>query len=217
MPPLEFRLFGFPVEVRPAFLVLLGIYALIGLQGGQAAWQILSWWGIVFTSILLHELGHAGMSRAFGVEVHGIQLHGFGGHVTHARSTAGPSLLISLAGPLAGILVGLVFLAIHLSGAWGESITWLLQQLLWVNIGWSILNLLPMRPLDGGQALLAGLWMVLPALAVSIASAVGLLCAAAVIALGLYLNEPFLLLFGGLAGATNIGGLVTARGPEGRS
>ncbi len=28
--------------------------------------------------------------------------------------------------------------------------SWLAQQLLWANVGWGVLNLLPMLPLDGG-------------------------------------------------------------------
>ena len=158
MDDIRFKLFGFTVTVQPAFLGLLLIYALFSLQRQEPLYALISWSVVVFVSILIHELGHAAVARRFRIPVHGIFLHGFGGHVTHAGG-APPSqqLAISLAGPGAGLTLGAAvwalapFLPSH-------PVVWtIVQDLLWVNVWWSLVNLLPMMPLDGGNALRSGL------------------------------------------------------------
>jgi len=67
----------------------------------------------------------------------------------------GRSIAISLAGPCAGFVVGAVVLGLGAAGAVprGTIAAMAYRQLLWVNVGWGILNLLPMLPLDGGNVL----------------------------------------------------------------
>ncbi len=206
MPPLSFRLFGFPVSVLPQFLLLMGIYALFGVQRGEPPWQIFAWWMVMFGSILLHEFGHAAMCRLFHVPVYEIRLHGLGGDVLREPSGPGSSLLISLAGPFAGLALGALVLAASVLGLGGEGtvVRVLTGQLLWTNVGWSLLNLLPMRPLDGGNALLSGLLLVLPRYASAIAHGLGAGCGAALVAFGLWAGEPFVMLMGGMAGWANV-------------
>jgi hypothetical protein len=60
--------------------------------------------------------------------------------------------VVSLAGPATGIAIGCVALVVQpaaaLSGGpWPQ----LAADVVWVNIGWGLLNLLPILPLDGGQ------------------------------------------------------------------
>ena len=61
------------------------------------------------------------------------------------------------AGPLAGfVLAGLVYLARPIFEAapdWRLSVVY--GDLLWVNIGWGLINLLPILPLDGGNIMRA--------------------------------------------------------------
>jgi membrane-associated protease RseP (regulator of RpoE activity) len=61
-------------------------------------------------------------------------------------------ILLSFSGPLAGFLMGgLVFLLSRLAGPiYNPYVGYLLSTLLWVNIGWGIINLIPILPLDGG-------------------------------------------------------------------
>ncbi len=157
----SFELFGFRVDVQPTFLLLLGVYLLFQLQVQEPLSAIVSWALVVFFSILLHELGHALVARRFGLRVGDIVIHGLGGHVTHARTTPKRQLAISLAGPLAGLTVGLVTLGVALviPPAPGFAAS-LVGDILFVNIVWSVINLLPMYPLDGGNALRSALSLV---------------------------------------------------------
>lgn len=155
MQTVSFRALGFQVNVQPGFLMLLGIYALFAIQAQQQLVLLASWCVIVFSSILLHELGHAVVSRRLGLRVGTIEIHGFGGHVTHQPTNPRNQLMISLAGPGAGFLVGLPTLAAMYSGVVPDVpvLQSIARDIVWVNVGWGMLNLLPMMPLDGGNAL----------------------------------------------------------------
>ncbi len=160
MDDLRFKLFGFNVTVQLAFLGLLVIYALFSLQRQEPLYAMISWSVVVFLSILVHELGHAFAARRFRRHVHGIYLHGFGGHVTHSGGgAASQDLAISLAGPGAGLLLGATTWAIAPYLPYHPVIATVVGDLLWINIFWSLVNLLPMMPLDGGNALRSGLAM----------------------------------------------------------
>lgn len=155
MQTVSFRMFGFQVNVQPGFLILLGVYALFAIQAQEPLVLLASWCVVVFLSILLHELGHAAVSRRLGLRVGTIEIHGFGGHVTHAPTTPANQLMISLAGPGAGFLIGLPLLGAQLSGWIPDEplVQAIVRDIVWVNVGWGVVNLLPMMPLDGGNAL----------------------------------------------------------------
>lgn len=115
------------------------------------------WVGVVFVSILWHELGHAWMMRRHGYAPW-IELYGMGGRTGWGKGPGFPSpkvrILVSLAGPGAGFLLGgAVWLAaLGLRGTNGF-LDDALTSLLWVNIGWGLVNLVPMLPWDGGAAM----------------------------------------------------------------
>lgn len=149
---LSFRLAGIPISIGPSILVLLGIFGLsLGDPVAIALWVVL---GVV--SIVLHELGHALTARAAGADPT-IQLAGLGG-VTRYQPTGrsgnrGWRLVIALAGPAVGLAIGgAVWLVAGGLQATGYLAT-ALDILLFTSIGWSVFNLLPILPLDGGQAL----------------------------------------------------------------
>jgi stage IV sporulation protein FB len=130
---LDFQVLGFPVRIHP-FFWLAGL--LIGFHGGpDAGIHLLIWFVTFFTSILIHELGHALMMRRFGREAH-IVLYMMGGLAIEGRPrdsgfgspwsfdsytafqprqrTPPEQILISAAGPgiqfiLLGLIVGLVY------------------------------------------------------------------------------------------------------------
>lgn len=154
----HFSLFGIPVRVKAEFWII-GLLFGLGVRHptfGPGFRAALLWTAVVFVSIMIHELGHALVARAFGWKP-SIMLYRMGGLTSYRPSVQSRprDVAVSLAGPLAGFAFGgLVFLAqrkLHLS----ESQLWLVRQLLWVNFFWGAINLLPVLPLDGGLVLRA--------------------------------------------------------------
>jgi Zn-dependent protease len=178
---LRFRVAGIPVRVHPLFWLMTLI---LGAQGEPGP-ELLIWIGVVFVSILAHELGHASMHRYFGQPAR-IWLYLMGGltvadaprHDWDARRrqqpTANSLVLISAAGPGAGFLVAGVLVAVIVAAGSRVAVDWngwvpslypelvpplseirylplVLSDLLWVNLFWGLINLLPIYPLDGGQ------------------------------------------------------------------
>lgn len=194
----NFRLLGFPVQVQPGFFFLAGLVLVFGLQDRRSMLEILGFTAVIFVSILVHELGHALMSRLFSVDVGGIFIHGFGGHVTHGQATIGQQLLISLAGPLSGLALGAVCIGVAIVGVGGEAAGEVLFYAIWVNVFWSLFNLLPLYPMDGGHALLAGLHFVMaPRTAALVTFGLGSVLGLLVALGGLWLGLIFVAFFAG--------------------
>jgi Zn-dependent protease len=83
---LHFSVLGFPVRIHPLFW-LIGL--LLGFSGGKdAGIHLLIWFIAFFTSILIHELGHALMIRRFGRPAH-IVLYAMGGLAIEGRPSTG--------------------------------------------------------------------------------------------------------------------------------
>jgi Zn-dependent protease len=145
----HFHLAGIPVRVEPWFFVII---AVLGFTY-QDPPLIGTWVGLAFVSVLLHEVGHAVAFRLYGARP-AIVLHGMGG-LTSARIdlTPGRSIAVSLAGPLAAlVLLGLPALWLESSGiVTGAVAATVVSQAVWINVGWSLLNLIPVLPLDGGN------------------------------------------------------------------
>src|SRR5215475_6450296 len=147
------KIFGIPVKIDPSFLFICALLAANRLS--QPA-LLIEWLLVIFVSVLVHELGHALVVRSFGLSPQ-ITLYSMGGltswtdekGISHAKRIA-----ISLAGPFAGFLFGgIVFVSEHkfpdlFADGFGEQ-TYI--DLMKVNLGWGIFNLLPILPLDGGN------------------------------------------------------------------
>lgn len=102
---LQFRLGPFPVSVEPSFFIVSLVLAANRLVRPA---MLLEWVVVVFVSVLVHELGHALAARAVGLPAR-ISLHGAGGTTHHQppqRDSVRQDVLISLAGPAAGFLLG---------------------------------------------------------------------------------------------------------------
>ncbi len=177
---LRFRLAQYPVRVTPWFWLVAVLLSPRNADGFPGAPELLlPWIAAVFTSVLIHELGHAVAFAAQGIPSH-IVLYQFGGLAipTGAATTGGgrdprSRMVVSAAGPAAqltsaAILLALVLLSgrsippIGLVGDWlplpaerpfVAPPTLLLFVLFYleVSIYWALLNLLPVYPLDGGQ------------------------------------------------------------------
>jgi Zn-dependent protease len=115
---------------------------------------------LFFTSILLHELGHAVQARREGMEIDGITLWIFGGVAQFKGmfQSAGAEFRIAIAGPVVSLLLGLAFVggAVLVSGA--DEVDGILAWLGYINLMLLVFNLLPALPLDGGRVLRSALW-----------------------------------------------------------
>jgi membrane-associated protease RseP (regulator of RpoE activity) len=86
-----------------------------------------------------------------------IRLMAFGGMTGWQQPrplTPGQQIFISAAGPAVGISIGGAVLLAGVAGLFAgatPSVLRVLNFVLWVNLGWGVLNLLPILPLDGGH------------------------------------------------------------------
>jgi Zn-dependent protease len=147
LPSLRFRLFGFPVAIGVDFLL---ITLLIGMSNRPGAY-LLEWLAVVAVSILIHELGHAFAVRSYGITPE-IRLWGMGG-LTIFGFALPPrkSIVVSLAGPLVGIPVAVAVMVIRPWLPDTDPLRTIANDLVFVNLWWGLLNLLPIAGLDGGN------------------------------------------------------------------
>jgi len=148
---LRFQLFGIPVRVHPLFWLMAGFIAWIPDRLDLVFVGILC----VFVSILVHELGHAVTFRRYGHRGE-IVLYLMGGYATGGALSTWRNVIVSAAGPAAGFALAGVVWTVRQAlppevlrdyhGLWFS-----INILLFINIAWGILNLLPCIPLDGGR------------------------------------------------------------------
>ncbi|MBN2584901.1 MAG: hypothetical protein JXL80_17690 [Planctomycetes bacterium] len=187
----QFRLLGFPVRVEASFLVMA---AILGIGSGSLQ-GILAWMVAVFVSVLLHELGHAVVVRTYGIRPE-IVLYGMGGQTRYtAWRPLNPwqEIAISAAGPGIGLIVGAaLWLNLRQLGAPSAPILrMLLNSLLWVNIVWSLLNLLPILPLDGGNIMASIMHLARGYRREELPLAISVICGVAVGLVALYFGRIF--------------------------
>jgi Zn-dependent protease len=168
------RIFGVELRIHLTFFFLLVFVWLTEstAHGPANPGRGLALVGIIFGSVVLHELGHALVSMRAGVPAKAIILLPIGG-VTLLDETQHPiepglltwkrDVRIAVAGPLVNILVAVVAGGALLVVApevhlWAKPYPYsgnLLSSLVWCNLWLVLLNLLPAYPMDGGRILRA--------------------------------------------------------------
>jgi stage IV sporulation protein FB len=145
-----FRLGDIPVVVRWTFFLTLAI-----LGASRDVALVAVWLVAAFIAVLVHELGHALTAKAFGQEA-SIELFAMGG-LTFPRGrplSNVQSIALSLAGPGLGFAFGALVWAIDRAvGPEHRMADAFVNDLLWCSIGWGVFNLVPILPMDGGQAM----------------------------------------------------------------
>ncbi|HHY66713.1 MAG TPA: hypothetical protein GX517_05870 [Alicyclobacillus sp.] len=134
---------GMPIRVHPLFLFLVALAVAAGL-----VWEVI----VVFCVVVIHELAHIAMARAFGYRIRELTLLPFGGVAIIEGEpgvwSPGREVWIAAAGPLAnGILTG-VALVLYSAQIWSEGFAAFFVR---VNLTMMLFNLLPALPLDGGR------------------------------------------------------------------
>ncbi len=145
------------VEIQPFFWLIAFLIAFMSTDNGSSFKErlpfILIWVGIVFISVLFHEFGHAITAVAFKQKAK-IELVGMGGQT----SREGPELkkwqefLIVFNGPLFGLVLALIANVLYMKiGQNNPYLGYALYYTFVANIFWTIVNLFPILPLDGGK------------------------------------------------------------------
>jgi len=115
---------------------------------------------LFFTSLLLHEFGHALQAKREGMEIEGITLWLFGGVAKFKGMfpSAGAEFRIAVAGPLVSLALGVLFVLIAWLAGTPEAVDAVAAWLGYINLSLLVFNLLPALPLDGGRVLRSLLW-----------------------------------------------------------
>jgi Zn-dependent protease/CBS domain-containing protein len=168
------RVFGIELRIHLTFLFLLIFVWLTesAQRGAVSVGRGLALVGIIFGSVVLHEMGHALMGMQAGVPAKAVILLPIGG-ISVLDETQQPlepgaltwkrDIRIALAGPFVSLMLafvaGSILLAvapeIQLSARPYVNSGNLPRSLVWWNLWLAGLNILPAYPMDGGRILRA--------------------------------------------------------------
>lgn len=115
---------------------------------------------LFFTSLILHELGHAIVAKREGMEIAGITLWVFGGVAQFKGMfpSAGAEFRIAIAGPLVSLAIGVAGLLAAEYAGLPDVVDAVVLWLGTINLVLVAFNMLPALPLDGGRVLRSILW-----------------------------------------------------------
>jgi len=177
------RLFGIRIGASPSWFVVLFVLIYLlsdyfeGATGGTGTEGFLLAVAAVlllFSSIILHELGHALVARRLGIGISGIDLWFFGGIARMSRDTDSPGaeFKIAAAGPVVTAVICAICIGAGSAISKGAALDVMLLDAdvvvspavallgflaLW-NTALLIFNLVPAFPLDGGRLARATIW-----------------------------------------------------------
>ncbi len=141
-----------PIKIHPVFWLFA---ALIGFFATLNFIYMLIWVIVILVSVLVHEFGHALTAKAFDQRAR-IELIALGGLTFHEgkKLKLWQDFVIVLIGPLAGlVLCGITYFLVRFVPADMPILLYILLIFVRINLFWSLINLLPVLPLDGGQLL----------------------------------------------------------------
>jgi Zn-dependent protease/CBS domain-containing protein len=166
-----FRVFGIPLYVDASWLIILALLTwtlstqfrtvLPEISPAAAFGLGLIAAVLFFICIVLHELGHALVGRAEGMNIRGITLFLFGGvaELESEPRSAGAEFLMAIAGPVVSAVLAALFWLGTLAATAPELHALLIDVML-INLFVLIFNLVPAFPLDGGRVFRSALWAV---------------------------------------------------------
>ncbi len=175
---IRFRLFGVSVSIHPSLWFTLAMVGLMMVSGVSLLPGVVLFTVAGFLCLFVHEMGHALVSRALGGGQPEIFMAWLGGDCCNDRAvlTRWRGVVMTAAGPLASLLLAILcilLLSLYVGGL--DSGLYLTLNFLFgyvpseyvalfpsyglaffkfiiqITVWWSLLNLLPIFPLDGGQ------------------------------------------------------------------
>lgn len=179
-----------PISIHPLFWL---IAFFIGWMWTMTLTGALICVAVILFSVLFHEFGHALTAMLFGQKTR-IELAAFGGFTYREgrKLKLWEEFLVVLNGPVAGFLLFLIALAIYRNAALeSQSLLFMVKFTFVANLFWTVINLVPVLPLDGGHLLSIILEAIFGFKGVKIAIIAGLVIAVAIsvffFALGMFL------------------------------
>ena len=160
------RLFGIPVYLHTTFILLMGFMLLAQWrEGGNLVAAI---GGVlfvlaIFSTVVLHELGHALTARRFGIRTKDITLLPIGGIARLERMPDVPrhELWVALAGPAVNLCIAAIIFSLSTLAGTHPVLTLptaslgTIDRFIAINVSLAVFNLIPAFPMDGGRALRA--------------------------------------------------------------
>jgi Zn-dependent protease len=191
---------GTSIDVDFNFLFLVLFFVVLNYNPNQGIHYALLWIPILFISVLIHELAHAGMIGILGFGSSHVLLTGMGGvTINQRRARPWQDLLISLAGPFSSFGLAALSWWVANNVALAQTDKMLIElmpRLLWANLFWGIFNLIPVPPLDGGHATREFFRMFLSErIAFVISIWIAMVGGAAVAAAALYFRQFFIAIY----------------------
>ncbi len=167
-------LLGIPILISPSWLFLFGgvswllatqLYPSAIEDASRTTHFVMAGVSVIlfFACIVLHELAHSAVAKAYQIPVKSITLFLFGGVAQITREASKPlgEFLMAIAGPATSLVLGVVFF-----GAWfalganlHQPLDYVLFWLAWMNGILAVFNLLPAFPMDGGRIFRSLIWM----------------------------------------------------------
>lgn len=179
------KIMGIPIKLHITFLLILPVFAFFfsvnpsrfgfsDVQSPVLRYSLSLFAALLlFTCVLLHELGHSYVAKKHGTKIQSITLFLFGGVSSMEEIPRNPRIEfnMALAGPGVSFLIGILlwityllfkpadesymsFLFIRATGDPYLRLVWLVG---YINIILGIFNLIPAFPMDGGRVLRAWL------------------------------------------------------------
>jgi Zn-dependent protease len=192
-----FRFAGIQVFVHWSWFVVAVLQISRTRNYESPAWSVLQYIAL-FAIVTLHEFGHAFACRQTGGKAEEIILWPLGGVAfVQPPMRAGAQLWSIAAGPLVNVALVPVFFGLlwaRRTVGWGldnADFGRFLVELVWINGGLLVFNLLPIYPLDGGQIVRSALWFFVGrARSLQIAAVLGFIGVAGLLGLAIW-QESF--------------------------
>jgi len=169
------KVFGVEIGIHPSWLLtalMVTTTLAAQLRNENPQWETLRVGGLAmmaaclfFARLIIHELAHALVAKARGIEVHKIILFALGGVsiLEEEPSCAGDEFWVAMVGPFTSFLLSFLSAWTGASLSIDESVVGIALVFEWLalaNGGIAIFNLIPAYPMDGGRVLRSILWKV---------------------------------------------------------
>ncbi len=158
------KILGIDIKVHITFLLIL-VWGAFNYGGTAGPWYGVLVTLLIFTIVLLHELGHSVAAMAYRIPVKDITLLPIGGVARLERMPEKPlqELVVAVAGPLVNLILMVLLLPVVMALMYAQQASLsprLLTEpgllgisffMLIVNLSLLVFNLIPAFPLDGGR------------------------------------------------------------------